>query len=51
MDSPKKTDELNKTGFKDAATYKSMYKRKWGNTYPTAEANGNKHAFNCIPCK
>ena len=51
MDSPQKTDELNKTAFKGAATYKSMYKREWENTYPTAEANGNKHAFNCISCK
>ena len=31
MDSPKKTDEHKKAAFKDAATYKSMYKREWEN--------------------
>ena len=28
-----------------------MYNREWGNTYPITEANGNKYAFYCIPCK
>ena len=51
MDSPKKTDGRKKTAFKGAATYKSMYKREWENTYPIAEANDNKYAFYCTPCK
>ena len=49
MDSPNKTDEDKKTAFKGTATYKSTYKREWENTYPIAEANGNKYAFYCIP--
>ena len=52
MDSPKKTDEPKKTAFKDAATYKSMYKRdRVGKYLSIAEANGIKYAFYCIPCK
>ena len=51
MDRLKKTDELNKTAFKGAATNKSMYKREWENIYPIAEANGNKYAFYSIPYK
>ena len=28
-----------------------MYKTEMENTYPVAEANGNRHALYCIPCK
>ena len=51
MDSPKKTNLHKKTVFKGAATYKSMYKTQLEKNYPVAEANGNRHAFYCIPCK
>ena len=41
MDSQKKTDERKETAFKGAATYESVYKREWENTYSLAEANSN----------
>ena len=51
IDSPKKSNERKKTAIKDVTTYKLMYKREWENTYLIAEANGNKYAFYCTPCK
>ena len=47
----KKKNEATRRITKPKQVYKSSFKAEWMNDYPITRANGNKHAFYCVPCK